>query len=222
MADGHHRYEAALALRDERRLLHGANREDDSEFVLVLLAAVEDEGVMVRPIHRLIAGTTETSAGALIDHLRRWFAIRPAREPIGPVCTGESMFRVVLPKDRGEWDVQTLPGNPHYALMPADKGTAWRTLPVAALQAALDALYDRPLGDDAPEVSLTLDSQDAERRVKDGAALAAFLMPPPRVSQILAVAEEGDLMPAKSTWFEPKAPAGLVINELRCPITSQG
>jgi uncharacterized protein (DUF1015 family) len=32
---------------------------------------------------------------------------------------------------------------------------------------------------------------------------------------LLAVAEEGDLLPAKSTWFEPKAPAGLVINDLR-------
>jgi uncharacterized protein (DUF1015 family) len=41
------------------------------------------------------------------------------------------------------------------------------------------------------------------------------LLPAPSLDRLLTVAEEGDLLPAKSTWFEPKAPAGLVINDLR-------
>jgi uncharacterized protein (DUF1015 family) len=51
--------------------------------------------------------------------------------------------------------------------------------------------------------------------VGSGRAQAALLLPEPGLDQLLAVAEEGDVLPAKSTWFEPKAPAGLVINELR-------
>ena len=59
-----------------------------------------------------------------------------------------------------------------------------------------------------------IDDTDAAGQVKDGRAQAAFLLPAPSLDRLLAVAEEGDLLPAKSTWFEPKAPAGLVINDL--------
>ena len=60
-----------------------------------------------------------------------------------------------------------------------------------------------------------IDDADAAGQVRDGRAQAAFLLPAPSLDRLLAVAEEGDLLPAKSTWFEPKAPAGLVINDLR-------
>ena len=61
---------------------------------------------------------------------------------------------------------------------------------------------------------LRLTTADAAGQVRDGRAQAAFLLPAPSLDRLLAVAEEGDLLPAKSTWFEPKAPAGLVINDL--------
>src|SRR4051812_17663747 len=54
VADGHHRYEAALAYRDECRASHGYDPEASWEFVLALLAAVEDPGVIVRPTHRVL------------------------------------------------------------------------------------------------------------------------------------------------------------------------
>jgi uncharacterized protein (DUF1015 family) len=60
-----------------------------------------------------------------------------------------------------------------------------------------------------------IDDQDAIGQVKDRRAQAAFLLPAPSLDRLLAVAEEGDLLPPKSTWFEPKAPAGLVINDLQ-------
>ena len=54
VADGHHRYEAALAYRDECRARHGYDPDAPWEFVLALLAAVEDPGVIVRPTHRVL------------------------------------------------------------------------------------------------------------------------------------------------------------------------
>ena len=54
VADGHHRYEAALAYRDECRARHGHDPDAPWEFVLALLAAVEDPGVIVRPTHRVL------------------------------------------------------------------------------------------------------------------------------------------------------------------------
>jgi len=77
------------------------------------------------------------------------------------------------------------------------------------------AFGDRAV-DGTSEIQLTLDGEDATRKVRRDEAQMAFLLPPARLSQVLEVAEEGDLMPAKSTWFEPKAPAGLVINEIGC------
>jgi uncharacterized protein (DUF1015 family) len=59
-----------------------------------------------------------------------------------------------------------------------------------------------------------VDAGEATRHVEGGNGQAVFLLPEPGLDQLLAVAEEGDLLPAKSTWFEPKAPAGLVINDL--------
>jgi uncharacterized protein (DUF1015 family) len=60
-----------------------------------------------------------------------------------------------------------------------------------------------------------IDEAEAASPVRAGRAQAAFLLPAPSLDRLLTVAEEGDLLPAKSTWFEPKAPAGLVINDLR-------
>jgi uncharacterized protein (DUF1015 family) len=214
MADGHHRYEAALSYRNERRLLTGADRDQESEFVLVLLAAVEDEGVRIRPIHRVIELDTGQDVDGLVELLKRWFVLRPARDSIAQESETNYLFRVVLPADRGTWDVLRRPDNPLDCLMPADKGKAWRLLPIASMQVVLQSAYGNRAVDGTPEIQLTLDGEDATRRVHQDAARAAFLMPTPQLSQVLEVAEEGDLMPAKSTWFEPKAPAGLVINEI--------
>ena len=132
-----------------------------------------------------------------------------------PLPDARFIFRGVLPDDRGVWDIYAKPGDPHQALMPRDRGAAWRSLGVAAVEAIVESLF----GVGAPTAERRLlpaiDQADAVAQVRDGHAQAAFLLPEPSLDRLLAVAEEGDLLPAKSTWFEPKAPAGLVINDLR-------
>jgi uncharacterized protein (DUF1015 family) len=98
--------------------------------------------------------------------------------------------------------------------MPHARGTAWRSLGVTAVTAIVESLVG--VGVHTTERSLlpAIDDADAVGRVRDGRAQAAFLLPAPSLDRLLAVAEEGDLLPAKSTWFEPKAPAGLVISDL--------
>jgi len=214
MADGHHRYEAALVNRDARRRESGVGRDDESEFVLVLLAAVEDEGVRIRPIHRVVEAGVDLSVDDLVVRLQQWFVLRPAQDLSDLHFENDYLFQVVLPDNRGTWDVWRQPGNPQDNFMPIDKGQAWRSLPVASLQVLLEAILCEKSADGAQEIQLTLDAEEATRRVERGDARAAFLMPSPQLGQVLAVAEEGDLMPAKSTWFDPKAPAGLVINEI--------
>jgi uncharacterized protein (DUF1015 family) len=63
-------------------------------------------------------------------------------------------------------------------------------------------------------LSYIRDPQLAVRAVRDGQASVAFLMNPPPISGVLAVADAHDRMPEKSTYFHPKPPAGLVMRDL--------
>ena len=123
--------------------------------------------------------------------------------------------RVVLPDDFGDRDVRAKSGNPHQILMPRDRGAVWRSLSVTAVEAIVESLIGVGAQAAGRRLLPAIDEADAVEQVKDGRARAAFLLPAPNLNRLLAVAEEGDLLPPKSTWFEPKAPAGLVINDLR-------
>jgi uncharacterized protein (DUF1015 family) len=212
VADGHHRYEAALAYRDQCRDRFGHDPDAPWEFVLALLAAVEDPGVIVRPTHRVLIDGRDRSPRLVLQFLQPWFDLRPVHLA-DPLPETRFICRVVLPGDLGVWDIHAKSGNPHQALMPRARGAAWRSLGVATVGAIVESLFG--VRDQvARSLVPAIDDADATARVSDGRARAAFLLPAPSLDRLLAVAEEGDLLPAKSTWFEPKAPAGLVINDL--------
>ena len=63
-------------------------------------------------------------------------------------------------------------------------------------------------------VTHTQDADAAVAAVRQGDAQAAFLVRPSTVDELIAVADAGDRMPPKSTYFSPKVPAGLVIHDL--------
>jgi uncharacterized protein (DUF1015 family) len=215
VADGHHRYEAALAYRDECRQRYGHRPDAPWEFVLALLAAVEDPGVIVRPTHRVLTDGQDGSPRHVLQLLQRWFDVSGAHVA-PPLADTRFICRVVLPNDHGVWDICAKSGDPHHALMPRARGTAWRSLGVAAVESLVESLFG--VGDQTAadrRVLPAIDEAEAASQVRAGRAQAAFLLPAPSLDRLLAVAEEGDLLPAKSTWFEPKAPAGLVINDLR-------
>ena len=214
VADGHHRYEAALAYRNECRVRQGYDRNAHWEFVLALLAAVEDPGVIVRPTHRILTDDRNGSPRQILQFLQRWFDVRAANLT-SPLPDARFVCRVVLPDDNGVWDVRAKTGDPHQALMPQLRGRAWRSLGVAAVAAIVESFLGVGAQSGGRRLLPAIDDADVVGQVSDGRARAAFLLPAPSLDRLLAVAEEGDLLPAKSTWFEPKAPAGLVINDLR-------
>jgi uncharacterized protein (DUF1015 family) len=212
VADGHHRYEAALAYRNACRRQH-PGVDGGWEYVLALLAAVEDPGVVVRPTHRLVTGGNDLLPATVFAVLRRWFDVRPANG--SPRVTDvDFLFRAVMPGQE-DHDVFTRPGAPHTALLPDARSAAWRDLRVSVLQGVLDSLLGGDANRAKADVVPNIDRDDVVTRVRSGQARAAFLLPTPRLESLLEIAEGGELLPPKSTWFEPKAPAGLVINDLR-------
>ena len=122
------------------------------------------------------------------------------------VLTGDEPIAAILTVDRTAIDAVLDPG-----LSEASKG-----LDVNALSVAIDHAYGADATALAAEGRLwyAKEAADAVQQVEDQTASAAFLldeMPPAAISM---VAEAGEVMPQKSTYFNPKAPTGLVL----CPL----
>jgi uncharacterized protein (DUF1015 family) len=220
IADGHHRYETALAYRDELRAR--AARWDTNapeNFVLMALTHAYDPGLLVLPTHRVVH-VDVPSRGAL-EAVARWFDIEPLAAEADPTRALESVRApafVGVGLEAGARHLLRLRDRAAVeALMPADQPEAWKRLDVNVLQyGILDAAFRI---DDARltaggAVTYTQDAVEAAAAVDEGRARAAFLLRATPVDDVLAVADAGGRMPQKSTYFYPKLPTGLVMNAL--------
>jgi uncharacterized protein (DUF1015 family) len=222
IADGHHRYETALAYRDEVRALASSWTGDEPEnFVLMALTAADDPGLLVLPTHRIILRPTPPDA---LARLRFRFDAEDVTDA-GRAAAMERLASLAL--ETAFVALALEPGRLHLlrlrdregveARMPAGQPDAWKRLDVNVLQyGVLRDIYG--IDDDALSaggaVTYTQDAGEVERAVRDGDATAAFLLNATPVEHILAVADAGGRMPQKSTYFYPKLPTGLVMNLL--------
>jgi uncharacterized protein (DUF1015 family) len=213
IADGHHRYETARVYADE------VGGEGEHRYVLMLLCSLSDPGLLVFPTHRLLTGLTDDTPKqlAIRDVLKRDFEIeelgdvRELEPPAGPVAFGymdsfhKQPYRVTL-KDQAIAD-SALEG------MPAP----YRRLDTAVLEALV---LRGALGMSEDDIShlnglhYSKDLDDAIDAVQTGRADAGFFMRATPVEAVREVAETGESMPPKSTYFYPKVPTGLVFNPL--------
>jgi uncharacterized protein (DUF1015 family) len=214
IADGHHRYETARVYADE------VGGEGEHRYVLMLLCSLSDPGLLVFPTHRLLTGLKDDSAKqlAIRDVLLRDFEVEEladARELEPPRADGVAFgymdsffkkpYRVTL-KDQSIAD-RALEG------MPAP----YRRLDTAVLEALV---LRGALGMSEDDIShlrgldYSKDLDDAIDAVQSGRADAGFFMRATPVDQVREVAEAGESMPPKSTYFYPKVPTGLVFNPL--------
>ena len=215
IADGHHRYETARVYAEE------VGGEGEHQYVLMLLCSLSDPGLLVFPTHRLLTGLKDDTEKqlAIRDALMRDFEIEEldeARqlEPTdanGRVAFGymdsfhRKPYRVTL-KDQAIAD-RALEGMPE----------PYRRLDTAVLEALV---LRGALGMSEDDIShlrgldYSKDLADAIDAVQTGRADAGFFMRATPVEQVREVAEAGESMPPKSTYFYPKVPTGLVFNPL--------
>jgi uncharacterized protein (DUF1015 family) len=220
IADGHHRYETALGYRDERRAAAPDWTGDEPEnFALVALAAASDPGLLILPIHRV------TAAGVPLDEalrrLDRLFTVepQPSVEALEASLSagGPSHFGLLSPESADAHLLSVADPKAVDALLPEDRSTAWRSLDYAIVN---HALLRHVLGLEEAQMSdyetlwFTEDADEAERDVLSGPARYAVLVNPVPIARVLDVADSGERMPQKSTFFYPKVPTGLVFNPL--------
>ena len=225
IADGHHRYETALAYRDESRAQHSALSTQDCDYVLMALVDFADPGLVVLPTHRLLAGLSSSQLGKLADELGTYFEVVAAAEEPSPkaieaalrqIDTIDSPAYVLYGPKPGGLRVLQLKAEWGEATFDAEHSAAWNRLDVAVLHSVLGRILGLQAEDLASEryFSYTRDAMQAIREVQHEEAQLALLLRPTPPTAIRDIALARDKMPQKSTYFYPKLATGVVMNPL--------
>ncbi len=195
IADGHHRYAISRTYRDRRRAACGSN-ETTAELTMTYVGELVAEQLSVAAIHRLINGVTFDALMGVLEHS---FAMIPA----GSV--GAAHARIVV--ERGALCLVAPDGSGTFLTPLADAFDGVRDLDSARLEHALRELP-------AAELSYQHGMANIVEAVAAGRAAAGVLLRPVSIAEIRRTADEGLLMPPKSTFFTPKLRTGLVIRPL--------
>ena len=227
IADGHHRYEAALHYRDHLRAQRGnCTGREAFHYVMAYFANMKDEGVVILPTHRLVRAFEPIPFQELEETLQRYFYL----EPYPKTPEGRRWFLRAL---KGGGKRRRLIGvsfkrDPRYLILrlknkrimqrlSKDLSAPLRELDVTILHLLiLEHILKLSAEDQLREEVLSY-SQDTEKvlqAVEKEEQQAAFVLNPPDPEEILTIAVGGERMPQKSTYFFPKLITGLVINKI--------
>lgn len=217
IADGHHRYETALALHEEKKKNGDGNSLSGYGFQMMNLVRMESPGLAVLAIHRLLSGLTSEQIDHAVSKLHEEFEV-----------TETDSFTILMAKLEGFKGKSSAvgmftPDNKYRLLIPhlpepnqlpnQLANHLPRHLEVTLVQETIiNKLFKvETLAD---HISYTAYDSDAEAHVKKGIDRVAILMNPTPVEQVLDFAMAGSVMPQKSTYFYPKMATGLVLNLL--------
>ncbi len=202
IADGHHRYETAVTYREENTL---------ADRIPALLIPLRDPGLVVLPTHRLIIGDPLDQL-SIEARFREWFQIKEL--PPGTDYTEE----LAALRRRGTACVVVVPPDAAFAMLlkggaKLDEFVTGLHPTVASLDIMrVDELVVKRLcaavGTGAL-VEYSADVDEVVEVVRGGTAAAGVLVNPTPVEDMLAVADAGEVMPPKSTYFYPKVPSGI-------------
>jgi uncharacterized protein (DUF1015 family) len=226
IADGHHRFETALNYQRERREAASNWTGDEPEnYVLMAIASTRDPGLLILPIHRLVH--PRRIPDDAIAALQSLFDLEEIGASDDPGARARLVERLRGGAGRNTFGaVNARPGSLHLltlrdragveARMPGDHPPAWKALDVNVLQyGILEPVYGIDAAAlSAGEVEFSEDDTEAFEAVGSGHVPVAFLVNATRPEDIVAVADAGDRMPQKSTYFYPKLGTGLVLNAL--------
>ncbi len=205
VADGHHRSASAWRAGKELRA-RNPSEGDDAEYEWFLAVLFPAEQLRILPYNRVVKDLKGLSGESVLGRLAQVGRVTRTDDPTPPRA-GSFTFYL-----GGTW-----------YLLELDPATIDRTDPIASLDVSL--LQDRVLapifGIGDPRTDKRIDfvggirgTGELERRVKSGEMAIAFSLYPTSLDQLIAVADAGQVMPPKSTWFEPKLRSGLFVHEL--------
>jgi len=214
IADGHHRYETALAYRDEV----GGGPDAPSAFVMATLVDMNDSGLVILPTHRTVAHLAGFGPAAFRKKLAADFHVEPQVSLPALLQAMHSTVHGIGLRDREQFALLRPRDMARLQPLFAGKPALWDRLDVAILHVAiLDTLLgiDEARLREEANVTYWREPEQALDQVEHGGAQLAFFLKPTDVGDVKAVADARSRMPQKSTDFYPKLLSGMVMYEVR-------
>jgi len=197
IADGHHRAAAASRVRSELAKQNPSHRGDEN-YNFVFAVAFSARQLRILPYHRVVKDLAGMTHNQFLERVESAFRIQ----------IGDSSI-----PDQGEFGMYV--GKKWYRITPREKKPGAR-LDVSILQ---DLLLGPILGIADPRTDKRIDfvggirgTAELERWVNSGAAVVAFSVHPTSLTDVMEIADQGGIMPPKSTWFEPKLRDGILCH----------
>jgi uncharacterized protein (DUF1015 family) len=205
VADGHHR-SASAAIVARRRRDANPNHTGLEEYNYMLAVLFPKSQLRILPYNRVVKDLNASTPEGFLAAVAGSFSVSPSDNPVPSSPREYSMYIT------GRW----------YTIKPLE-GTFDKNDPILGLDVSIlqNNLLGPVLGIDDPRTSERIDfiggirgPEELVRLVDSGRFAVAFSMYPTTLDQLLSVADSGNVMPPKSTWFEPKLRSGLVVHSL--------
>jgi uncharacterized protein (DUF1015 family) len=231
IADGHHRYETALAFRDEMRGKHGVREDAAYEHVLMFLCNMDDEGIVILPAHRGIHSVPGFSEEDFASRVRSLVPMEthqgtPEDAMKAIAEAGTRGKAIAWSTGHGRFHVVSFPepesfAGKHLSRFPPEL----RTLDVVLLHGFL---FEKMLGISPDAVTAGQfvryykETREIASELERGELQAAFFLNPVTVDEFRGVSLSGHVLPQKATFFYPKILTGLLIFSARGDETLSG
>jgi uncharacterized protein (DUF1015 family) len=231
IADGHHRYETALNYRQwVADRTPGFSPEHHANFIMMYLCGMEDPGLVILPAHRMVKAISPVKMDAFMTAAKACFdvsRVSPVPES-GTLSEAENWDRILSAGSPFTRIGVVIRNHPQGYLFSLKPGVMQRMFgsEMSARMLELDVtvltrlILMELLGlnhsqlDDESIMSYSSRTEVAMDAVRTGECDAAFLLNPTRIDQVKRIAEAGEIMPRKSTYFYPKVITGQVLNRL--------
>lgn len=230
IADGHHRYETALNYRDwVAKNTDGFAENHPANFIMMYLSSMEDPGLVVLPAHRILSQVGDSVLGSFNRKAEEYFDmetfdfgpsdmdrvadrfVSALRSDNAPTSIG-----VFIKKQDGFYLLKLKPGVME-RLFADEIPESLRNLDVTVLTRLvfMEILeFDQERLDNEKLIAYSSIAKNAIQIVKEGDYDVVFILNPTKIEQVRQVAQEGLIMPRKSTYFFPKVISGHVLNTL--------
>ncbi len=232
IADGHHRYETALNFREWLKS-HDPNFDPNhpANYVMMYLASMQDPGMVILPAHRMLKAIDPETMENFVSRAEKYFTVRTLSFPgekgkiqiladfsaaLGSDTSGQTIG--LFMKNRQELFLLTLKPGMMTELFSQEMSDALLNLDVTVLTRLIfmEILgFDQERLDNHDLIGYSTSISRAVEGVVSGEYDMTFILNSTRIEQVREVAEQGLIMPRKSTYFYPKVITGQVMNSLR-------
>jgi uncharacterized protein (DUF1015 family) len=225
IADGHHRYTTALAYQKQIEQRNGGPLPTNhpANWCMFALVAIQDDGLLIQPTHRLVGGLSGFNPAAFRDAILADFEMKEV--PVTPVQLPDVATSIAAgsPHTFALFDgvskasyILTLKNHDVLAKLSPDHSDAWRKLDVAILQRYLleEVLAPKFAGGKDLTLGYTADASKIGEMVDGSKYQIALLLRPTPLPALEDLGKHNEVMPQKSTYFYPKLATGMVINPL--------